>query len=88
MYDRQGPATTPEPCHPRQVLGDDAVAAVLLEVHDHVRRAVHPQHLRRALAPFRAVLELLHDRVTAAATFAYATHILLQLMTLRCAKST
>ena len=66
-----------------QVLGDDAVAALLVEVHDHVLRAAHSLHLRRAMAPLRAVLQLLRDRVTAPATFAYAIRIILQLMAVR-----
>jgi hypothetical protein len=73
----------PPPCCSCQVLGDDAVAALLVEVHDHVRRAARSRHLRRAMAPLRAVLQLLGDRVTAPATFAYSVHIILQLMAVR-----
>ena len=69
--------------HLRQVLGNDAVAALLMEVHDHANMAAHPRHRRRAMAPLRALLQLLGDRVTAPATFGYAVHILLQLMTMR-----
>jgi len=66
-----------------QVLGNYAVAAVMVEVHDHALRAALPRHRLRAMAPLRALLLLLGDRVLAPATFTYAVHILLQLMMMR-----
>lgn len=65
------------------MLGNDAVAALLVEVHDHALRAAHPRHRCRALAPIRALLQLLGDRVMAPATFGHAVHMLLQLMIMR-----
>ena len=73
-------------CRLHQVLGTDAVAALLVEVHDHALRAAHPRHRRRAMAPVRTLLQLLGERAIAPATFSHAVHMLLQLMMMRCAE--
>lgn len=61
------------------------MAALLLGVHQGMRKAQHPRHQTRALGPLCALLQLLEDRVCAPATFSYAVHILLQLLQIRCA---
>ena len=65
------------------MLGNYAVAAVMVEVHDHALMSALPRHRLQAMAPLRALLQLLGDRVLTPATFNYAVHFLLQLMMMR-----
>lgn len=64
-----------------QVLKGDGVAQLLLICHQHLQLAHHPRHVCQALAPLRALLELLGARVTVPSTFRYVTNILLQHLT-------
>jgi hypothetical protein len=66
-----------------QVLDDDGVAHLLLMVHQNLLKAKCPRHQLIAVAPLRCLLTLLENRVCAAATFRYASHILLQLVGIR-----
>jgi hypothetical protein len=66
-----------------KVLSHDAVARLLLVVHQQLERARHPRHQAQALASLQAALELLEGHVCEAATFRYTASILLRLLPVR-----
>lgn len=53
---------------------------LLADVHAGLERAAHPRHLRRALAPLRALLQLLGGRACQPAALRYALALLLRLL--------
>ena len=71
-------------CTALQILTGDPLARLLLLIHKNLGTARHPRHQAAALGPLRAMLTLLAGRVTAPATFRYATTILLRLLCVRC----
>lgn len=68
-----------------QILQTRGVQFLLAEVHAALERARPPRHLRRALAPLRALLELLGDRACVPATLRYVLALLLRLLHTQCA---
>ncbi len=63
-----------------RLLYEDQVAALLLQVQEHLGRARHPRHLAAAVGAVRAALLLLGDRVARPATFRAAAALLLRLL--------
>ncbi|KAK9825683.1 hypothetical protein WJX81_003257 [Elliptochloris bilobata] len=73
------------PAEKRRVILEDilqtsGVQHLLADVHASLERARHPRHLRRALAPLHALLQLLGERACEPATLRYVLALLLRLL--------
>ena len=66
-----------------QLLMPDHLARILLALHAHLELAAHPRHQAAALAPLRAALALMGDRVCDPAAFRYTAAVLLRLLPVR-----
>ncbi|PSC71129.1 serine threonine-kinase ATM isoform X1 [Micractinium conductrix] len=66
-----------------ELLMPDHLARILLALHAHLELAAHPRHQAAALAPLRAALALMGDRVCDPAAFRYTAAVLLRLLPVR-----